>query len=113
LKLLNQIKPISIFSNSSHLEWMAGLSVTILQGAHPGTIPARFGLICFSGFKGEDLNVIFYQNIPNLKPNLAGMVPGWAPCKIVTDSPAIHSRWLLLLKIEISSIVHAVSKEKI
>jgi hypothetical protein len=30
-----------------------------------GTIPARFGLIWFSGFRGEDLNVIFYQNMPN------------------------------------------------
>jgi hypothetical protein len=28
--------------------------------------PPRFGLICFSGFRGEDLNVIFYQNMPNL-----------------------------------------------
>jgi hypothetical protein len=27
---------------------------------------ARFGLIWFSGFTGEDLNVIFYQNMPNL-----------------------------------------------
>jgi hypothetical protein len=35
---------ISIFSNSSHLEWRAGLSDTILKGTHPGTIPARFGL---------------------------------------------------------------------
>jgi hypothetical protein len=33
-----------------------------LKGTHPGTIPARFGLIWFSGFRGEDLNVIFYQN---------------------------------------------------
>ena len=57
---------ISIFNNSSHLEWMAGLSDTILKETHPGTIPARFGLIWFSSFKGEDLNVIFYQNIPNL-----------------------------------------------
>ena len=57
---------ISIFSNSGHLEWRAGLSDTILKGAHPGTIPARFGLIWFSGFRGEDLNVIFYQNMPNL-----------------------------------------------
>jgi hypothetical protein len=32
----------------------------------PGTIPARFGLIWFSGFRGEDLNVTFYQNMPNL-----------------------------------------------
>ena len=30
------------------------------------TIPARFGLIWFSGFRGTDLNVIFYQNMPNL-----------------------------------------------
>jgi hypothetical protein len=35
---------ISIVSNSSHLEWRAGLSDTILKGTHPGTIPARFGL---------------------------------------------------------------------
>ena len=27
---------------------------------------ARFGLIWFSSFRGEDLNVIFYQNMPNL-----------------------------------------------
>jgi hypothetical protein len=47
-----------------------------LKGTHPGTIPARFGIIWFSGFRGEDLNVIFYQN---------------------------HSSWPLLLKIEISS----------
>jgi hypothetical protein len=40
-----------------------------------------------------------------IKPNLAGMVPGWVPYKIVSDSPALYSRWLLLLKIEISSIV--------
>jgi hypothetical protein len=121
-----------MFSNSSHLEWRAGLSDTILKGTHPGTIPARFGLIWLSGFRGEDLNVIFYQNMPNLhnryisaerkisqknpeymlnyslplnqiKPNLAGMVPGWVPFKIVSDSPALHSRWLLLLNIEISS----------
>ena len=37
-----------------------------LKGTHPGTIPARLGLIWFSGFRGEDLNVIFYQNMPNL-----------------------------------------------
>jgi hypothetical protein len=54
------------FSNSSHLEWRAGLSDTILKGTHPRTIPARFGLIWFSGLRGEDLNVIFYQNMPNL-----------------------------------------------
>jgi hypothetical protein len=51
---------------TTNLEWRAGLSDTILKGTHPGSIPARFGLIWFSGFRGEDLNVIFYQNMPNL-----------------------------------------------
>ena len=31
------------------------------------------------------------------------MVPGWVPFKSVSNSPALHSRWPLLLKIEISS----------
>jgi hypothetical protein len=35
---------------------------TILKGTHP----AMLGLIWFSSFRGEDLNVIFYQNMPNL-----------------------------------------------
>ena len=26
----------------------------------------KFALFWFSGFRGEDLNVIFYQNMPNL-----------------------------------------------
>jgi hypothetical protein len=55
------IEEISIFSNSSHLEWRAGLSDTILKGTHPRTIPARFGLIWFRGFRGEDLNVKVYD----------------------------------------------------
>jgi hypothetical protein len=56
--------------------------------------PPRFDLIWFIGFRGEDLNVIFYQNMPNLhnrynqiKSNLAGMVPGWVSFKIMSDSP--------------------------
>ena len=60
------IAEISIFSNINHLEWRVGLSDTILKGIHPRTIPARFGVIWFSGFRGKDLNVIFYQNMPNL-----------------------------------------------
>jgi hypothetical protein len=35
-----------------------------LKETHPGTIPARFGLIWFSGFRGEDLNVIFFELLP-------------------------------------------------
>ena len=42
------------------------MSDTILKGTHPRTIPARFGLIWFSSFRGEDLNVISYQHMPNL-----------------------------------------------
>jgi hypothetical protein len=57
------LKKFLFFSNSSHLEWRAELPDTILKGTHPGTIPARFGLIWF---RGKDLNVIFYQNMPNL-----------------------------------------------
>ena len=53
---------ISIFSNGGHLGYRTALTDTILKGTHP----ARFGLIWFSGFRGEDLNVIFYQNMPNL-----------------------------------------------
>jgi hypothetical protein len=35
----------------------------ILKWNHPWTIPAKVGLIWCSGFRGEDSNVIFYQNI--------------------------------------------------
>ena len=44
---------------------------------------------------------------PNqIKANLAGMILGWSPFNIVSDSPALHSKWLLLLKIEISLVVN-------
>jgi hypothetical protein len=55
---------ISIFRNSSHLEWRAGLLDTILKGTHPGTIPARFG-----------------------------MVLGWPPFNIVSGDPDFQPRW--------------------
>jgi hypothetical protein len=85
---------------------------TILRGTHPGTIPARFGLIWFSGFRGEDLNVIFYQNMPNLHnqyksdilifssettgpigTKICGMVLGWPPSKFVSSDPDFQPRW--------------------
>jgi hypothetical protein len=44
----------SIFSNGGHLGWRAWLSDIFLKGTHTGTITARFGLIWFSGFRGED-----------------------------------------------------------
>jgi hypothetical protein len=41
---------ICIFSNGGHLGYRTVLTNTILKG----TIPARLGLIWFSGFRGED-----------------------------------------------------------
>ena len=41
-------KEISIFSNSSHFKWRAGLSDTILKGDHPWFIPDQ---ICFNLFQ--------------------------------------------------------------
>ena len=41
---------------------MEGRSVGhILKETHPRTIPARFGLIWFRGFRGEYLNVKVYD----------------------------------------------------
>ena len=37
-----------------------------MKGDHPRTIPTKFALIWFNGFRGEDLNVILYQNMSNL-----------------------------------------------
>jgi hypothetical protein len=55
--LLPKVK-VYIVSNSSHLERRVRLSDTILKGTHLRTISVRFGLIWFSGFREEDLNVI-------------------------------------------------------
>ena len=79
---------ISIFSNSGHLERGAGLSDTILKG----TIPARIGLIWFRGFRGEDLNVIFYQNMPNLHNRYIS-----AERKISQKNPGIYVKLFLAM----------------
>ncbi len=52
---------ISIFSNGGHLGYRTALADTILRGTHPRTIHARFGVIWFRGFIGEDLNVKVYD----------------------------------------------------
>jgi hypothetical protein len=85
-------KEISIFSNSSHFEWRAGLSDTILKGNHPRTIPAKFALIWFSGFRGEDLNVIFYQNMSNLYNQYKSV-----ESKTFTEKPRIDINLLLAM----------------
>jgi hypothetical protein len=64
LKLLSQYQPN--FAEMI-LGWPPSKIVSVDPETHPGTIPARFGLIWFSGFRGEDLNVIFNQNMLNLR----------------------------------------------
>jgi hypothetical protein len=39
------------------------MSDTILKWDYPRTIPAKFCLIWLDGFREEDLNEIFYQNL--------------------------------------------------
>jgi hypothetical protein len=75
------------------LNGVRGCQDTILKGTHPGTIPARFGLIWFSGFRGEYLNVIFYQNMPNLH-NLYKS----AERKKLTEKPGIYDIYVKLLR---------------
>ena len=79
---------ISIFSNSGHLEWREGLSDTNLKGTHP----PRFGLIWFGAFRGEDLNAIFYQNMPNLHNRYIS-----AERKISQKSPGIYVKLFLAM----------------
>ena len=101
LKPLNQIKPnlagmvpgwvpFKIVSNSPapHSRWLLLLKIE--------TISSYFD-------KGSHC---FFKPLNQITLNLAGMVLGWVPFNIVSDSPTFYSRWLLLLKIEISSIVH-------
>jgi hypothetical protein len=87
-------------------------------------LPTKFQFIWLRGFRGEDLNVRTYDErrrttdaklslpfflifmLSPIKPNMAGMVLAWVPFKSVSDRSTLHSRWLLLLKIEFFSIVH-------
>ena len=48
------------------------------------------------------LTSTYKSPLNQVKPNLAVIVLGWYPFTIVLDSPALHSRWRPLLKIEIS-----------
>jgi hypothetical protein len=78
------------------LRYRTALTGTILKGTHPGTIPARFGLIWFSGFrKGDD---IFKKSSPlkllsQSQPNFAEMILGWYPSKIVSGISDLQPRW--------------------
>jgi hypothetical protein len=80
-------------------------------------LPTKFRFIWPSGFREEDflksanqkqellMAAMFVtgSKLNEIKPNLAGMVPGWVPFKIVSISAVLYPRWPPLLKIEISS----------
>jgi hypothetical protein len=99
-------KEISIFVNSSHFEWRAALSDTILKRDHQTTIPAKFVLIWFSGFRGEDLICeIFSANLFRLgilwdtcKNHIkifcleiwVKMIFGWPTFKIMCNIPIFY-----------------------
>jgi hypothetical protein len=57
-----------------------------------GTLPARFSLIWFSGFRGKYLNVIFYQNMPNLHNRYKS-----AERKIAQKKPGIYDKLLIAM----------------
>jgi hypothetical protein len=58
LKPLNHIKPNMVGMVDGWVPFKTASD-------SPALLPARFGLFWFSGFR-EDLNVIFYQDMPNL-----------------------------------------------
>jgi hypothetical protein len=72
-------------------------------------MPVKFVLVCFSGYS-EDLKITFKPSslkpLNEIKPNLAGMFP----FKIVSDSPALHSRWLLLSLMEGGVVGHNIER---
>jgi hypothetical protein len=95
---------ISIFSNGGHLGYRTALTDTILKGTHPGTIPGRFGLIWFSGFRGEDLKLekrgdeIKKKSSPvkllsQSQPIFAEMILGWSSSKFVSGISEHRPRW--------------------
>ena len=90
------IEEISIFSNSSHLEWRASLPDTILKGTHPRTITARFDFIWFRGFRGEDLNVKVYdvRRMQSDGKSSHGLWPG----ELKTRGQEAHNLWPVVLR---------------
>ena len=92
------IEEISIRSNSSHLERRAGLSDTILKGTNPRIIPARFGLIQFRGFRGEDLNVKVYnvRRTSSDGKSSHSLWPGQLSQRLSTELSLCRSPFILL-----------------
>ena len=68
------------------------MSDTILKWDYLRTIPAKFGLIWLDGFREEDLNEIFYQNMPNLHNRYKS-----AERKSTQKKPGIYVKLLLAM----------------
>ena len=68
------------------------MSDTILKWDYLRTIPAKFGLIWLDGFREEDLNEIFYQNMPNLHNRYKS-----AERKSTQKTPRIYVKLLLAM----------------
>ena len=84
---------------SKTLFWPVNFSVFI---SPPGQRPCKLLPSLVVRRKLSHLNLLLW----NPWTKLSQTWQGWVPFKIVSDKPALQSRWLLLLKIEISSIVH-------
>jgi hypothetical protein len=70
------IEEISVFSNSSHLEWRAELSDTFLKGTHVSFCHHLASVVVRPSY------TFTFESSPlkplnQIKPNLAGMVLGW------------------------------------
>ena len=63
-----------------------------IEKGPPNDHPAKFALIWFSSFRGEDLNVIFYQNMPNLHNRYKS-----AERKISQKNPGIYIKLFLAM----------------
>jgi hypothetical protein len=67
---------------------------------HPVVLEKKFVLHISHRVKSSPL-----KPLNQIKANLAGMVVGWSLFNIVSDSATLHSKWLLLPKIEISLVI--------
>jgi hypothetical protein len=92
--MLNYSLPCSCSSNLSSFWLILKQQWTIVSS---GLLSAVIYRLCKLGifrlkiaFKSSPL-----KPLNQIKPNLAGMVPGWLPFKIVSNRPSLHSRWLL------------------
>jgi hypothetical protein len=89
------IEEISIFSNSSHFEWRAGLSDTILKGNKPKDHPSQ---ICFNlvqGFQRRRFKCESLRRTPDAKwwQKLTWPLARWAK-KINTNNKKLLNSYI-------------------